>query len=77
VETFQHCCRYGGDTERSRTKSLIAQLKPRFPDIKQSLLHALENHPESDNWTPTPRRYYSVYDGNAGTAADAQKKTTE
>lgn len=65
VETFQHCCRYGDDTERSRTKSLIARLTPRFPDIKQSLLHALENHPKGDHWTPTPRRYHSLYDDNA------------
>ena len=61
IKTSQHCCKYGADTERSRTKTLIAQLKPHFPDIRQSILHALENHPEEDHWTPTPHRYSQVY----------------
>ncbi len=62
AEPSQHCCRYGGDTERSRTKSLIAELKPRFPDIKQCLIHALENHHETDSWAATPKRYYQLYE---------------
>ncbi len=65
VKTFQHCCQYGGTTERARTKSLIAELKPRFPDIKQSILHALENHHETDHWTATPKRYYALYEEKA------------
>lgn len=64
VATFQHCCKYGADTERSRTKSLIAELKPRFPDIKQSILHALENHAPIDHWTATPRLYAGVYESD-------------
>lgn len=61
IKTCQHCCKFGADTERSRTKTLIAELSPRFPDIKRSILHALENHHEGDQWTPTPRRYTGVY----------------
>ncbi|MBQ8090296.1 MAG: tRNA 2-thiocytidine biosynthesis protein TtcA, partial [Pyramidobacter sp.] len=50
------------DTERSRTKSLIADLRPRFPDIRQCVLHALENHQESDSWKATPRMYFGVHE---------------
>ncbi len=61
VETSQHCCKYAAETERSRTKSLIAQLSPTFPGIKQRILHALENHHDTDCWTPTPKRYTGVF----------------
>ena len=61
INLSQHCCRYGADTERSRTKTLIEQLRVRFPDIRQSILHSLENHHEEDHWTPTPHLYKKVY----------------
>ena len=67
VTTSQHCCKYGSDTERSRTKSLIADLKPRFPDIRQCVLHALENHQENDAWTATPRMYFGVHESETAT----------
>ncbi len=65
VTTSQHCCKYGADTERSRTKSLIEDLKPRFPDIRQCVLHALEGHQESDAWKATPRMYFGVHESES------------
>ena len=65
IQTSQHCCKYGSDTERSRTKTLVSQLKQHFPDIRQSILHALENHPQEDHWTATPRMYSQVYVSDA------------
>lgn len=62
VSTSQHCCKYAGNTERSRTKSLIASLLPRFPDLRQCILHALESGQENDTWTPTPRMYFGVHE---------------
>lgn len=57
----QHYCKYGAETERSRTKSLISQLEPRFPDIKPGILHALENHKDTDSWHPMPKIYKGLF----------------
>ena len=70
VTPSQHCCKYGADTERSRTKSLIADLRPRFPDIRQCVLHALEKHQESDSWQATPRMYFGVHESEAAAPKD-------
>ena len=51
---------------------MIAELKPRFPDIKQSILHALENHAPIDHWTATPRLYAGVYESDSPVSASQQ-----
>ncbi|MDY3869017.1 MAG: ATP-binding protein [Pyramidobacter sp.] len=61
IKTSQYCCKYGADTERSRTKSIIETLKGSFPSIKTSVIHALENHQTDDCWQRTPQRYFRMY----------------
>lgn len=61
VRTAQYCCKFGADTERSRTKHIIETLKASFPNIKTSVVHALENHADDDCWQKTPQRYFKMY----------------
>lgn len=72
ISTSQHCCKYAGNTERSRTKSLIASLLPRFPDLIRCVLHALESGQPNDLWKPTPRMYFGVHESK--TKIDEQSK---
>ncbi|PIE53881.1 MAG: tRNA 2-thiocytidine(32) synthetase TtcA [Dethiosulfovibrio peptidovorans] len=45
-----YTCPFSLKTERSRTKSLMAELQTRFPDIRQNILHALRSIDEKDRW---------------------------
>lgn len=43
-------CPFSLETERSRTKKLVEELRQKFPQIKQNLQHALETLDQQDRW---------------------------
>lgn len=47
---LDYCCPFSLETERSRTKTLVAQLKTQFPAIRKNIQHALETLSGNDQW---------------------------
>lgn len=45
-----HTCPFSLNTERSRTKELLRELKVKFPEIRENILHALKTVDIQDRW---------------------------
>lgn len=44
------CCPYGDKSKRKLAKEILADLTLRAPDLKNNIIHALQNVKENENW---------------------------
>jgi len=50
LPVLRSTCPYAGNTERQRTKEILAGLKSRYPDLLSNVVNALKNIDSSDRW---------------------------
>ena len=71
---LDYVCPFSKETERSRTKKLVAELMVRFPTLRQNIQHALETLDGEDQWKKTSvlRR-----DDNLGPTGNERRKEAQ